>query len=102
MAHDLGQVLWVHCVQDIEEVFSWWSLADRVFVRKVGHHFNVLRELWIEVLHRQFVVVGHLDSDHVRLLQELLVTGEHCLQEVFVDDRLVRQVVLEAVKKRYW
>lgn len=95
--HHLFEILWVEGVEDIEEVFSWRRLAGRVLVRQVRHHPGVLLQIRVQGLHRDLLVVGHLDLLDLGLQQELLLAHEDILQEVFVDEVLGRQVKLEAI-----
>ena len=86
----------MHGVKDVEEVLARWPLAYRILVRKVAHHVCVFLELRIERLHREFIVVLHVNVHYIVLLQQLLLAGEDILQKVFVNDTFVRQIELKA------
>ena len=88
--------LWVDSVEYVEEVLSWRSLALRVLIGEVPDQEVVLGELRPQVLHRQLLVVRDFDVGDVTLLDQGLLLGEDLLQEVLVDQRLWRQVELEA------
>lgn len=100
VAHDLTKVVWVQRVQDVEEVITWWALALRVLVGEVGHEDAVCLEVREHRLDRELVVLWYLDLSDGRLLEELLLAHQDVFEEVLVDDRLVRQVELEAVQKK--
>ena len=99
MRHQLAEVPWLKGVEDIEEIFSRRGLAGGVLVREEGHEVGVLLELRVQRLHRDLLVMGHLDLLHRRLQHQLLLAHEDVLQEVLVDEVLGRQVILEAALK---
>ena len=94
MLDDLGQVVGLEGVQYIEKVIPWRTFAFRILVWKVQLELRVLSHGWIDVLHRQLLIVWHIDGHHVHLLEQLLLAGEHGLDEVLGHDGLVGQVKL--------
>ena len=98
--HDLRQVVRMQSVEDIEEIISGRPFSFRINIRKIGHHCRILAKLRIESLHREFIVMRHLDHCHLGLLQQLFLAGQYCLEEVLIHDGLVRQVELEADDKQ--
>ena len=92
------QELGVQGVQDVEEVLPRRALAHRVLIGEVSGEEVVAGELRVQVLHRQLLVVRHLYVGHVLLLDELLLIGQDLLEKVLVDERLRRQVELEATQ----
>ena len=95
--HQLAEVVGVQRVEDVEEVITRWALALREFVRDVRHEDLVALELRVDVLHRQFIIVRHLDRRHRLLLEQLLLAREHFLEEVLGEDALIWKIELEAV-----
>ena len=85
VGHDLGEVLRVEGVEDVEKVVSRRPLALWVSGREVPHELCVLGELGPEIPHRELVVPGHLDGGHLGLPQQELLPGQHFLEEVLVD-----------------
>lgn len=75
-------------VEYVEEILSWWGLACRILVREVAHHLGILHHVRVDGLHRQLLVVWHLDGDDILLLHQLLLADEDVLQEVLVDEVL--------------
>ena len=97
--HDLGQVVGVDRVQDVEEVFPARSPRLGVVVGEVGHELAVLGERGPELLDGELVVPRHLDGADGLLLEQQLLLREDLLEEVLVDVPLRRQIVLEAVER---
>ena len=91
---DLRKVIRVQRVEHVEKVVARRAFALRISVRKVRHELGVLRELRIEILHAQLVVVRHLDEPDFGFLQQLLLAREDLLQVVLVDHGLVWQIKL--------
>ena len=89
--------LGVQSMQDVKKVLPRRPLADRVLVRKVPDEEVVAGELRVQVLHRQLLVVRHLDVGDVLLLDELLLVCQHLLQEVLIDQSCWWQVELQAI-----
>ena len=96
--HHLREVVRVDSVQHVEKVVTWWALAFRVLVREELHHLRVLLEHREDGLDAELLVLRHLDVGDLGLLEQVLFAGEDCLEEVFVDRGLVRQVVLQAIE----
>ena len=97
MDQDVGEILGVDRVQDVEEVLPRRAFVLGILIGEVRHHLGVLRELRIKVLDRELIVVRDLDGAHLLLLEQVLLAPEDGLEEVLVDDGLVRQVELEAI-----
>ena len=97
--HDLAEVVRVHGVEDVEEVLARRSLVLGVLVGEVAVHGVVLLELRPQRLRGQLLVVRHFDGVDLVILEQLLPAGQHLLEEVLVDERLGRQVELEAVHR---
>ena len=99
MAQDLGEVVRVQRVHDVEEVLAGRPLVLGVVVREIGVEDRVLLELGEERLDGELVVLGDLDLLDLQLLEQLLLAAEDILEEVLVDEALRRQVELEAITK---
>ena len=99
VGHDLGQVVRVDRVQNVEEVVPGRAFPFRIGVGEELHLVVVLLELRIEVLDGQLLEVGHLHVHLLRLQEELLLVLQEQPQEVLVDDRLVWDVELFAVER---
>ena len=100
MVHDLLEVVRVQGVEDVEEVVTRWSLAGWVLVGEVRHEDRVLLELRIQSLDGQLIVMWHYDILHLYFLEELLLTNQDILKEIFVDKALGWQIELEAVMEK--
>ena len=96
VVRDLRQVLWVQRVEDVEEVTARWAFVLSKVVREVLSESRVLREGRPELFDAQLIVSRHVDGGDGLLQEQLLLVGEDRLEEVFVDDTLVREVELEA------
>ena len=101
VVQDPLQKLWVQRVENIEEVLPWGPFACRVLVGEVPAQEIILGELRVEVLHREFLVMRHLDIIYIRLLDQLLLVREHCLQEVLVNQSGRRQIELDCREVSY-
>lgn len=75
MVHDLRQVLWVHRVQNIEEVGSRWSFVLGVLVGEELEELLVLLELGPERLDGELVIVRDRDLLHLHLLHQRFSPG---------------------------
>ena len=81
-------------VKDVEEVLAWWAFASRKRVREICEELCIFFELRPEGLHRQLIICWDRDLTDVSLLHEHLLPAQHVLEEVLVDDVIVREVVL--------
>ena len=96
VGHDLLEVVRVQRGQDVEEVVPWRLFAFGVLRREVGHHFGVLGEHRVQALDAELVVLRHRHLLDFGLLHQLLLAGQHLLEKIFVHDRFVRQIELQA------
>ena len=71
-------------VHDVEEVLAAWALAFSERVGEVLGNVGVARELRPQRFHRELVVVRHVDVVYLGLLEQVLLSGEHLLEEVLV------------------
>ena len=101
MINDLLQEVGLHGIDDIEEVLAAQALADSEVIGEVLGDVFISGELRPQRLHGELIVVRHLDEDHLRLPQELLLLRQDLLQEVLIDGAGGRQVELDynGVKK---
>ena len=95
MGHHLLQIIRIQGIQDGEEVLSGWALVPRKNIWEILLELKVLLVLGPEPLDGELIVMRDLDRGHRLLLEELLLSGEHGLQEVLVDMMTGRQEVLE-------
>ena len=95
MGHDLPQVVGVNRVEHVEEVLSGWALVLGIRVREVLRKLLVALELRVQLTDAQLVVVGDRDLINCDLLEQLLLTAQHSLEEVLVHGRLIRQIILQ-------
>ena len=95
VVQDPLEELGVERVEYIEEILTRWTFSLWVLVGKVTAQEIILGELRVEVLHREFLVMRHLDIIYIRLLDQLLLVREHCLQEVLVNQSGRRQIELD-------
>ncbi len=91
---DLRKVIRVQRVEHVEKVVPRWAFALRICIREVRHELGVLRELRIEILHAELVVVRHLYEPDICFLHQLLLAREDLLQVVLVDHGLVWEIEL--------
>jgi hypothetical protein len=94
MIHHLGEILGMNRVKDIEKILTRWTFAGWVFVGEVLCELNILLELWPQVLNGELIIVRHRDLKYLSFLHEVLLARKHILQEVFIDDILIGQIVL--------
>ena len=99
---DLFEVFGINSVQNIEEVLTWWTFADRKLVGEVLSELQIFIELWPQVLDWQLVVMGHRDLLHLGLLQEVLIAAQNIFEKILVHDILIWQVVLDWRGIRNW
>ena len=95
MIQDLRQEIRIQGVENVEKVLPGRALVLGILVRELPHQQIIPVELGPELLHRELVVVRHLDVRDVLLPDQLLLICQHCLQEVLVDVRCWRQVELD-------
>ena len=95
MRDDLLQVFWVQRVEDIEEVFSRWTLVLGVHRREVSQEVGVLLQLGPESFDSNLIILGHMDVIDIRFLQELLLARENFFEEVLVDGTCLWQIELD-------
>ena len=98
MLHDLLQILWVHGVQNIEEVLPRWTLVLWKCVREVLLHFFVFRELRVQIADGEFIIMWYVNRSDFVLSQQLLLAGENVSEKVFVYGLLIRQIKLDCKK----
>ena len=70
--HDLLQVLWMHGVQNIEEVLPRRTLVFWKCIREVLLHFFIFGELRIQVADGKLIIMWHVDRLDFVLSQQLL------------------------------
>ena len=92
--HHPLEVLRKDGIHDIEEVLTRRALVLGELGREVLGERGILLELRPQPPHRQLVVSGHGNILHVRLLEQLLLLGEHVPQEVLGHACLLGQVKL--------
>ena len=95
---DLLAVLGLKRVQYIEEVLPGGQVALGILVGEVEHEPFVLLHHRPEFGDAELIVQRGGDTSDVTLLQELLLAGEHELEEVDVDRALRRYVKLQLDK----
>ena len=78
-------ILWVHRIEDGEEVVSIWVPVFRVLVLQILHDFRIAFELREDVLDAQLVVLWDVDGSFLGNLQKLLFPGQYGADEVSVD-----------------
>ena len=91
---DLAEVVRHLRVQDVEKIFTGWSLAFGINGWEVPQDISIFLHVGPKILDGEFIVMRHRDELHLRLVEQILFAGQHRLQEVFVDDVLWRQIVL--------
>ena len=96
MGDELGQILWLQRVQHVEKVGTRWPLTCRELIWKVADELRIFCHKWPDGFHRQLIVGWDGYVLDGRLLQQQLLTGHDGFKEIFVDDWLVWQVVLQA------
>ena len=82
-------------VKDVKKILAWWTFTDREFIRKVLRELRIFAELRPKTFYGEFVVVGYRYLLNLRFLHKMLLASKDILKEVFIDDVLVRQVVLD-------
>ena len=72
-------------IHDIEEVVSRRPFVLGVDTREIRGEFRVFLEVRPEASDRQLVIMRNLDEVDIGALQQLLVTCQDILEEVFID-----------------
>ena len=78
-------ILWVHRIEDGEEVVSIWVPVFRVLILQILHDFRIAFELREDVLDAQLVVLWDVDGSFLGKLQKLLFPRQYGADEVSVD-----------------
>ena len=94
MAQYFLQVFRVYSVEDVKKVVPGRTLADGILVGEVLGELRVFVKHGPQVLDRKLVVVRDPDCLHLRLFEKHFLATKNFLEEVFVDDILLRQVIL--------
>ena len=97
MSEYLRKVVWMDCIQDVEEELARRLLILGEFVGEEHGEFGVVLECRPQLLHRQLVILRDVNITDGGLLEKPLLVSENLLEEVFVDLARRRQVVLEVL-----
>ena len=95
MLHDLLKIFRMNSVEYIKEILAWWALPNRILIGEVLKKFNIFIEVWPEILDRQLVIMRNGDSLYFSLLHQGFIASEDIFEEVFIDDTLIWQIVLD-------
>ena len=90
MTHDLGQVVRIEGVENVEEVISGRALVFWVLVGEVLREGLVVLQVGPQMLDADFIIMGYGNLLYLVLLHQLLAVGEDIFQEVLRDDLLLR------------
>ena len=87
MLYHLTDIISMHSVEDGKEVLAIGVSILWVLILQVQHDLRVISEAGKDILDGELVILGHVDVTCLVDLEQLLLAGEHCLQEVSVDTR---------------
>jgi len=94
MQHNLLNIFWVDCVQDVEKVLTAWALFFGIIILEENVDIGILLRILPKVLHGQFFVVWDMDVAHIILLKQPLLILEDLPKEILVHLILGWEVVL--------
>ena len=96
-------ILWVHRIEDGEEVVSIWVPVFRVLVLQILHDFRIAFELREDVLDAELVVLGHVHRALLADLEQFLFALKYRSDEVTVHGSHRRHKELNCAKRiRYF
>ena len=95
MVHDLFKIVLFESSENIEEIFPWWPLPKWIIVWEVDIERGIFGKLWPKVFHRQLVVAGNFDFDHLILFEQHLFATKDILEKVLIDMSMIGKVVLD-------
>jgi hypothetical protein len=91
-------VLLAHGAQHPEEEFTLRKLVgELIFVREVLGKLRVLHRIFIEILHRELLIVWDLQSDHLILFQVQLLVGKNISEKAELGGLHRRQEHLDCM-----
>ena len=88
------EVTWVDSVDDVVEELPVRKFVIKVLIRQVLSEFVVVIDELLDFLDSELLEFGDDDELHLGDLEDLLLVLEEQLQELLVDMRLGRHVVL--------
>jgi hypothetical protein len=91
----LRNYFWVESVGHIEKVLAVALSSFRVLLRKERLHTFETHQLRIEILHRDFIVLGDLDHSDVLELKEPFIAFENVFEDILGAHVIWHQVVLK-------
>ena len=92
VSNHIAHILWMHRVEDGEEVRSVRVSVLWVLVLQVLHHVTVFTELGEDVFDTQLIIMRHSDKLAFCHWQQRFLTLEDLTQEVAVDGRNGRHI----------
>ena len=78
-------ILWIDCIQDIEEVLSARSFIVWVFILEVDIELLVLLQVWPKSFSADLLIARNVDIVDLVLLHELLLANQNLPHKVLVD-----------------
>ena len=94
MVDDLSEVFRHLRIKDVKEIFTWWPFAFGIHGGEIPKEISIFLHVGPEVLNGKLVEMRHRDELHLRLVEQILVFSDYCLQEIFVDNVFRRQIEL--------
>ena len=91
----VAHVLRVHRVENGVEVGPVRVAILWVLILQVLHDFSVSKELWVDVLNAELVILRHSDELTIRYRQQRLLALEDLAHEVAVDSAEGRHIKLD-------
>lgn len=98
MVHDLGDIVRIDGIEDVEEIFSIGSSFVCIFILEVDVEVFIILEVLPKVLDTELIPAWDMDEIDLILFEQLLIVPEDAPQEVLVHLALRWQIVLQLVK----
>ena len=94
MVHDILQILWVHCIQNIEKIFSIRTSFLRKIILKEAVEVFISLQIRPHLFHRQFFPVRNWYVVDLFFLEKPLFILKDSFKKIFVNLSLRLHIVL--------
>ena len=85
MSNHLLQVVWVFSVKYVKEILPVDTLAPGKMIWKVHHNVYILPDSGQKIYYAQLVILWHIYSPDIGILDKQLGAVQHLAQEIFID-----------------
>ena len=84
MINHLGNIAWMHSIENGEKVLSIGLSILRILILKKLHHLWIGLKFWKDVFDRKLIIFGHIDELTGRLWHQRLLPFEHLSHKVSI------------------